>query len=250
MRWWLLGLMACGTGSTQPEGQVPGSPQGQVAGSVVLPEGTQAPAGATLEVRLEDVSRMDAPAEVLGRVDLPGEGPGPFAFTVPYEPDDVDERMAYSLRARVEDASGKLLFVNTSAVPVLTRQAPSVDVQVPLESVARPEKPAWAEPRADGDIRFRGGGNEPGWTVALRPGERIDLDWDYGEQKAALPWPEGMQSKQGGQVIRATTEAHDVSVAIWKETCHDTMADKVWGWRVEVTVDGRVLSGCGDLTEE
>jgi putative lipoprotein len=73
-------------------------------------------------VTLEDVSRMDVPAEVLGRVEIADPGNPPYAFEIPYDADAIDERHSYSVRARIT-RDGTLMFTTDTATPVLTRGA-------------------------------------------------------------------------------------------------------------------------------
>jgi uncharacterized lipoprotein YbaY len=39
------------------------------------------------------------------------------------------------VHARIEDAAGTLLFINDTAIPVITNDAPSEDVPVPVVAV-------------------------------------------------------------------------------------------------------------------
>ena len=76
---------------------------------MLLPPGTQ------VEVQLEDISRADAPAEVLASVLMtPDTGP-PYAFAIDYSPEQADQRGRYALRARIEH-EGQLLFTNTEYI--------------------------------------------------------------------------------------------------------------------------------------
>ena len=77
---------------------------------------------AELEVTLEDVSRQDVAAKVLARQTISNPGQVPIRFELTYQPEDIDERMSYSLRARIHDG-GKLAFISDTHTPVLTRGA-------------------------------------------------------------------------------------------------------------------------------
>jgi putative lipoprotein len=99
-----------------------------VRGEVVVPPDA-APAGeADLVVEVEDVSRADAPSQVIGTLRVEGVevAPGatlPFAVEVPA--DAVDERRFYSVRAHVDvSRSGTVErgdLLSTRSYPVLTR---------------------------------------------------------------------------------------------------------------------------------
>lgn len=99
-----------------------------VHGEIVLPEGVPADRRAHITVQVEDVSRADAPSEVVGEwrrdVDRLGDLRSvPFEVIVPA--DRVDDRRLYSVRAHVafqetgEIAKGDLLSMQS--YPVLTR---------------------------------------------------------------------------------------------------------------------------------
>jgi putative lipoprotein len=98
-----------------------------VRGEVVVPEGVPPEDAAELVVAVEDVSRADAPSEVVGeqrqqRVRLEGGKTIPFEVEVPA--DRVDPRGSYSVRVHVDvSGSGKVEvgdLVSTRSNPVLT----------------------------------------------------------------------------------------------------------------------------------
>jgi len=104
-----------------------------VAGTLVAPDGAVLPAGARIHVRLEDVSRADAPARLLGDAFVAvRESIARLPFDVAYDPDDVDPRLQYAVRAVVEDAEGRVLFRTTRVYPVITRDHPTLGVEVAL----------------------------------------------------------------------------------------------------------------------
>jgi copper homeostasis protein (lipoprotein) len=80
------------------------------------------PPGAVLEVSLQDVSRADAAAVELSGVRLEDPGNPPFEFEISYDPEKIDQRHSYAVRATIR-AGGKLLFTTDTNYPVLTRGA-------------------------------------------------------------------------------------------------------------------------------
>lgn len=89
------------------------------------------PPGATFEAVLEDISRADAPAVALGRVTRTDPGAPPFGFAIDYDPDAIDPRLTYAVRAQVHGPDGRLMFTTDTVAPVLTRDAPdSVDLMM------------------------------------------------------------------------------------------------------------------------
>ncbi len=105
-----------------------------VVGSVNAAEGSPIPEGAVVTIRLEDVSRADAQAETIAEIRLTGIASFPFPFALPYDLERINPQMSCAVRVQVHDASGALLYTNTSAYPVLTRGSP-LNVDVLVESV-------------------------------------------------------------------------------------------------------------------
>lgn len=92
--------------------------QPRVTGTAAYKERIALPPNAVLEVVLEDVSKADARAEVLGRARVEPLANPPFQFEIPYDPSHIDPRHRYAVRARIL-ADGKLLFINERSYPVL-----------------------------------------------------------------------------------------------------------------------------------
>ncbi|HAC02016.1 YbaY family lipoprotein [Brevundimonas naejangsanensis] len=84
------------------------------------------PPGHTLTVRIEDVSRADAPSRVIAEARQPLDGRAPpYAVTLSVPNDRIDSRMEYAARAEIRDASGALRFTTDTRHSVLTRGAPN-----------------------------------------------------------------------------------------------------------------------------
>jgi len=113
----LAGLLLAALGCTQETGPEAegGSEMKQVTGSVVYRERIMLPPGVQVEVQLENISRADAPAEVIASVLTTPQGGPPYPFVIDYSTQQIDERMRYALRARIEH-EGKLLFTNTEYI--------------------------------------------------------------------------------------------------------------------------------------
>jgi len=95
------------------------TPPGRVKGSATYLERVALPDDAVLEATLEDVSKADAKAEVLGRARVERPGNPPIAFEIVYDPARVDLRGRYVVRAHIA-SGGKLLFVTDRSFPVFT----------------------------------------------------------------------------------------------------------------------------------
>jgi uncharacterized lipoprotein YbaY len=106
------------------------TPPATVTGVVTYRERIALPPDAIVTVRIEDTSRADAPAILVGEQAIRDAGQVPIPFAVPYDPALIDPRNRYTLRARIESADGRLLWTNTQAYPVITGGNPTSDVEV------------------------------------------------------------------------------------------------------------------------
>jgi putative lipoprotein len=154
--------------------------EGVLAGTVTYRERMALPADATIEVRLEDVSRADAPATVLAEQRTAAEGRQvPIPFELRYAADRIEANGRYGLRAQVRTSGGELMFTTTSHHAVLRDGAAPPGV---IEIVVQ---------RAQGDNAASDGtiSGEP-WrlTAIRRPGaaeEAVGPDPQYTVQFAA-----------------------------------------------------------------
>jgi putative lipoprotein len=93
-----------------------------IEGQATYRERIAMPPGSILHVQLLDVSRADAPSKTISEVAIKPNGPVPIAFRVPYDTADIDQRMTYTVAARLV-VGDKVIFRTTSSYPVLTRGA-------------------------------------------------------------------------------------------------------------------------------
>jgi uncharacterized lipoprotein YbaY len=114
-----------------------------VTGTVTYLQRSALPPDAIVTVRLSDVSKADAPAEVISEQTIPTEGKQvPFAYTLPYDPAKIVENHECAVSARIE-SGGKLLFISTQSYAVITRGNPTENVEILVEPVAEtPAQPA------------------------------------------------------------------------------------------------------------
>ena len=104
-----------------------------VTGTINYVEKIALPAeGVVVTVKIEDVSRADAPAVTIGQQVIENPNQVPIPFEIEYNPADIDERYVYALRARIE-VEGKLWFINTSRYAVITRGNPTSDIEVMVQ---------------------------------------------------------------------------------------------------------------------
>ncbi len=83
------------------------------------------PPGHVLTVRIEDVSRADAPAKVLAETSEPLNSGPPYRVTLAFPTSQIDPRHTYAARAEIRDAAGALVFVTDTRHAILTNGAPA-----------------------------------------------------------------------------------------------------------------------------
>jgi Uncharacterized protein conserved in bacteria len=90
-----------------------------INGTATYRERMALPPDAVFEATLEDVSRADATANVLGRARIESPGNPPFHFSINYDPGQIVTSHTYVVRARVTEGE-KLLFTSDQRYQVLT----------------------------------------------------------------------------------------------------------------------------------
>jgi len=98
-----------------------------IDGSIWYRERIALPPSAEIRVLLEDVARMDVSSEVIASTRVEPHGGPPWAFSLPFDPEKLQERGRYVVRVRIED-DGRLLFINTESTPAFGR-----DPETPLD---------------------------------------------------------------------------------------------------------------------
>jgi uncharacterized lipoprotein YbaY len=104
-----------------------------VTGTVTYLQRIALPPGATVTVRLLDVSRQDVAATTIAEAVISSGGQVPIPFTLTYDPRQIDQRNTYAVRAQIE-AGGQLLFTTTESYLVITQGRPTT-VELVLQQV-------------------------------------------------------------------------------------------------------------------
>lgn len=113
---WLIGAlrMAC-----DPQ------PAATITGTVSYLQRIALPPNATLVVKLEDVSRADAPSIVIAERTIETAGRQvPISFKLVYDPAEIQARNRYGVRAQIF-YGGNLRWMSTTAYPVITQDNPT-----------------------------------------------------------------------------------------------------------------------------
>jgi putative lipoprotein len=74
-----------------------------IEGSIWYRERIALPPNAEIQVSLEDVARMDVPAQVIASTRVEPKGGPPWTFSLPYDPEKLEDRGRYVVRVRIEN---------------------------------------------------------------------------------------------------------------------------------------------------
>jgi putative lipoprotein len=136
---------AASDGQSGPNQPSPSPPAAQktgqkaMSGRVTYLQRIALPAGASIEVSLDDVSIADAPSSRLGSVTITTKGENvPIPFTLTYDPTVVRPERSYAVSARIT-IEGELRWISSTRHAVLTSGNPSDDVTITVQPV--PAKP-------------------------------------------------------------------------------------------------------------
>lgn len=99
----------------------------------------------------------------------------------------------------------------------------------------------WEKAKLDG-ADFRAVGNEPGWNLEIRNGNRLRLVTDYGASRIELTLPKPREDPQ-----QRLTRWHDeqLDLSIRARPCIDSMSGERFESEVLLRWQGRTLRGCG-----
>lgn len=112
-----------------------------VTGTVTYRTRNLLPPTAKVFVQLVDVSRADVAATLIAeQVIEPAGAAPPYAFSLPYDPAQIQERGIYAVQAAIRDGE-RLLFISTRRNAVITGGNPTSGVEVVVDPVATPSGP-------------------------------------------------------------------------------------------------------------
>lgn len=118
-----LSLAACASTGVPAERTV------AVTGNIAYRERIALPPTAQIEVRLDDVSLADAPANNMATQTFASEGKQvPFAFSLTVDRADIDPKHSYAVSARITDADGKLMFITDTRNSVTFGSGSTIDM--------------------------------------------------------------------------------------------------------------------------
>jgi len=95
-------------------------------------------------------------------------------------------------------------------------------------------------------VRYRGRGNEPGWTVEVGPGARLEFVTNYGQDRHTFDTAtESGSETAGARVIRAERGGQHIKVSVTTVACADDMSGERFEQLVIVEFGGKAFRGCG-----
>ena len=107
-----------------------------ITGQVVYRQRIALQPDAVVEVVLQDTSRADAPAITLGSQTIELKGAqAPVPFSVEYDLSQIDPAGLYTMRATINEG-GKLAWTSTQVIPVITRGAPTDQIEIMVQPVS------------------------------------------------------------------------------------------------------------------
>lgn len=106
-----------------------------VTGTVAYRQRIALPPNAVVKVKLQDVSRMDAPAILIDEQTIATDGKQvPIPFTLQYNPNDVQPQARYAVAAEIW-VDGQREWISTTRHSVVTGNAPTQDVTVMVNPI-------------------------------------------------------------------------------------------------------------------
>jgi len=129
-----IALAACAAPAGGP-GQPGTSLSGSLTGNVTYRERIALDPSAVIEVELLDVSKADAPAEVIASQTIEADGKQvPIPFELTYDPAKIDPRFTYAVAARIL-VNGELRWISQESNRVLTQGNPTSNVEIVVGAV-------------------------------------------------------------------------------------------------------------------
>lgn len=191
-------LGACSTSDTQPAGAPAAS--ASITGTATYRERMMLPPSAMLEVTLEDVSRADAPADIIALTTIQTTKGPPYSFALAYDPARINPQHRYNVRARIT-AEGVLMFQSDAGYAVLgTGNVTHVDILMRRAS-AETSQASSASQQTRGMYSYMA---DAGWFVDCRSGVRLAVAQEG--DNAALEAAYSKARSMGGVPILATVE--------------------------------------------
>jgi putative lipoprotein len=132
------------------------------------------PPGSIVTVILADVTRMDAKSKILNKGEIEATTTPPYKIPLQYDPNAIQERMSYSLRATIKNG-GKLLFTSTTSLDPFKQQTHD-EIEILVQKVSGSKAAA----KANSSL------TDTYWKADTLKGKNIDLGIDGKELSMIL----------------------------------------------------------------
>ena len=136
----LLTLIGCGDDPMQQDvsEDQPTVNNQTLSGEVTYRERKLLPPGVTLQVTLEDVSKMDVASVIIAKTSSVITGAPPYAFKLDYDQDIINSKMHYSLRATLL-LNEKLLFTSTEQLDPFKTASEKLNISLTMVQSSQPK---------------------------------------------------------------------------------------------------------------
>ena len=142
--------------------------QDAVTGTVTYRQRVALPPSAVVAVRLLDVSLQDTASNVIAEDRISAEGKQvPIAFDLTYDPNRIQPRNRYVVRAEIRDGD-RLLFTTDTSYPVITQGNPTTGVEVVVVPVGGGGGGGQRESSVRGTVTYQ-------QRIALAPNSQITV---------------------------------------------------------------------------
>ena len=103
----------------------------------------------------------------------------------------------------------------------------------------------WEASKLDGND-FRATGNEPGWHLQIREGNKIEYVGDYGSTLYHFSDASYFTDQKARKTTyQASDGKHKLTLVLEGRLCRDSMSDDTYETTVMLIIDGKTLHGCG-----
>lgn len=144
---------------------------GELKGTAMYRERMALPEGAEFIATLRDVSRADVAAETIAETRVKGPISSPIPFIIPYDPERINPKHRYSVRATITH-QGELLFMTDMHHPVFSEDAPE-KLNLMLKRVNKNTQQKSTDSKTlSGLYHYTG---DTGWIVECSTGERLPV---------------------------------------------------------------------------
>ena len=235
----IASLAACGKQGGAPAengaAAAPAAPANAVTGMVIADQPSQLAPGATLTVRLLDVTRADGETILISNQTFPITAI-PAQFTLPYDPAQISSIRTFAIDATVMD-QGVARYVSQGRVGVLTQGKPShANIRLAEAMVA----PAPKDPVAEFEKAFTAFETQLGAlkrvTGSRIEGEEAAIAWDAFADATGVRLVRETVNNAEGQHVSQSRYAFDEAGKPWLIEREAGGAKTRIGWNPDGTV--------------